>query len=221
MKRIGTGGPLNVLNELCACNSRSKTVAIMALLDAHPTDDPIQLEELIRNHSQTSCECGVRSTGPLESFATLLFEAQNDPRALRWKTAHRRHTMQECLDFHRALFCEAPIRGRKFELRSRQALEQQLNADNKVVWTTRRATRYEDANLAVDYIVLYEKKEMFGVQVKPHTALYRADIMSINRAKHAKCSYPVVFHIYDDDGMFQPLDVPNTLDFTAGSMPCP
>lgn len=199
MRRLATGGPLNELNELCGCNSRARTVPVMALLDAHPTDDATELRRLIEEHARAECACGVASQGPVEKFALGLFEAQFSAAGTRWRERHRRYTYDECLRFHVALFCEAPIRGRRFELRSRAAVE--AAADGAL--RTRRATPNEDGGMGVDYVVVRDGRDALGVQVKPASVLHRPDVLSINRQKHSRCPYPVVFHVYDDDGTFR------------------
>lgn len=213
MRRIATGGPLNYLNERGGCNARSKTVPVMALLDAHPTDDPAQLRLLIESHShqeddvRNPCPCGVRSTGPVEKFALGLFEAQfrcvSQDGETPWVRAHRRYSFEECLAFHLALFCEAPIRGRKFELSSRKVVQDELLSRFPASkWTTRKATQREDCDLAVDYVIRKDGVEVAGVQVKPSSTLGRSDVVKQNAAKHARAPFPVHFHFYDDSEKF-------------------
>ena len=202
MKRLRTGGPLNLLNERSGCNARAKTVPVMALLEAHPTSDPERLRQTIEEHAFAHCAaCGLRSTGPVERFALALFQAQFTPEAKGWLSSHGRHTFARCLDFQRELFCVAPIRGKEFELRSRGEVEALLRGEG---WASRRATPHEDGDLAVDYVVARFGTPVFGVQVKPHTVLTRADVMRDTRSKHARCPFPVLFHVYDETGAFSP-----------------
>ena len=208
MKRLRTGGALNILNERYGCNSRSRTVPIMALLDAHPTDDPATLRCTIEAHTHGACACGVRSTGPVEKFALALFEAQFNE---SWREAgHRRYTFAECLEFQTELFCAAPIRGRLFEYRSRAAMLALLEKEAGA-WTTRRPTPHEDGTLGMDYVARRDGVDAFGVQVKPHTVLQRVYVMEMNRKKHALCPVPVVFHVYDSEGAFAPVDLASVL----------
>lgn len=203
MKRLKTGGPLNALNEQSGCNARARTVPIMALLESHPTTSPNTLKRTIEEHSFYECACGIRSTGPVEKFALSLFEAQFQPTAKTWLRAHRRFTYDECLSFHEELFCKAPIRGRYFEYKSRTEVLAALQGRfPEHEWTTRRPTVHEDGDLGVDYVVERKGVPCIGVQVKPHTVLAREDVMHVNRQKHASCSYPVVFHVYDASRAF-------------------
>ena len=212
MKRIATGGCLNVLNERFNCNARSKTVSIMALLDAHPTDNPAALKKCIEEHSYNKCPCGIRSGGPVEKFALPLFEAQFKEGAGQIMQGQTK-TYEECLAFHTALFCESPIRGKRFELKSRKVVSDGLGTllasiDTQagalpITWKTRRSSPYEDGDLAIDYVILKNGTPHMGVQVKPCTVKGREDVLELNRTKHSKCMYPVAFHFYQSDGEFE------------------
>ena len=203
MQKIATGGPLNALNEHFKCNSRARTVAVMALLEKHPTDDPEVLRKTIEDHSFGSCDCGVRSTGPVEKFALSLYEAQFQTGAEEWLKRHGRHDYARCLSFQVALFCEAPIRGRLFEYRSRNAVTAALReAYPSHEWSTRHATSDEDAGMAIDYFVLEGGNAVAGIQVKPQTAMTRHDTVQMNRQKMKKFDGYVAFHVYDSHGAF-------------------
>lgn len=203
MKRLPTGGPLNALNERFGCNSRARTVPVMALLDAHPTADAGVLRDTIERHAHSACACGIRSTGPVEKFALALYEAQFAPTAASWLAEHGRHRYEQCLRFHVALFCEAPIRGRKYEYASRELVERALAGDGAPSpWATRRATQTEDFDCAVDYVITHDGSSVLGVQVKPASAMYRRATVELNRTKQVQCDFPVRFHVYDDGGSF-------------------
>ena len=205
MKRIATGGPLNYLNEMFGCNSRSKTVQVMSLLNAHPTTDPTSLKRMIEEHSNSECKhCCIRSTGPVEKFALDLFQCQFKPDAKQWLKKNGRHTYQQCLHFQEALFCEAPIRGMKFEQRSRHEVEKSLSeSDPGPEWRTRQSSPSEDFDLGVDYFLLMNGITILGVQVKPTSVMGREDVMNTNKDKHSQCPHPVLFHFYDTRGVFQ------------------
>jgi len=207
MRRIATGGPLNWLNEKSRCNSRANSVPIMSLLEAHPTDDPEVLKRCIEDHAFIECECGIKSRGPIEKFALSLFEAQFTPLALDWKKKHGTFSYDECLKFQHALFCEAPIRGRLFEMKSRCIVECLLKERYPTV-KTRKATVHEDLDLGVDYIAYVPPAVniLVGVQVKPHSAMSMKNVLKMHTEKHKKCTFPVFFHVYHPNGAFDDID---------------
>ena len=203
MRRIATGGPLNWLNERSRCNSRANSVPIMSLLDAHPTHDPEVLKKCIEEHAFSECTCGIKSKGPIEKFALSLFEAQFAPFAQEWKRKHGTFSYEDCLKFQHALFCEAPIRGRLFEMKSRLIVEGLLR-DSFPSVKTRKATVFEDADLGVDYVVFVPPSVdiLMGVQVKPQSAMNIHNVLKMHTEKHKKCKFPVVFHVYQSNGAF-------------------
>ena len=206
MQRIATGGPLNRLNEMFKCNHPKLTVPVMALLDHHrdlcaPDDVRVAIE---RHAGAPACPCGLRSAGTVEMFAGRLFAAQFQPGAQAWLSQHGRHTYQQCLDFHMALFCEAPLRGRRFEELSREEMVRGLRAaDPNGAWTSRRATKVEDAAMAVDYILVAEDGTQVGVQVKPESVMSRPDVIAMNQQKHRAFPGAVIWHVYGQDGAFR------------------
>lgn len=96
-------------------------------------------------------------------------------------------------------------------------------------WRVREATRHEDFDCAVDLVIehvpLNNDKEdnqednhkenntddrkdpttiALGIQVKPESVLHRKAVMKQNREKQATFGAPVVFMVYDREGVFRP-----------------
>ena len=196
---------MNRLNERTGCNARRNTVPIMALIEAHPTTSPDAVEACIADHVGGVCPCGIVSNGTVDDFGKRLFNAQEWPIAREWRRTQgdERYTLDECRAFMRCLFCEAPLRGRHFEFASREQMEAALHLVNPDRhWKTRKASREEDADFAVDWVVLEEDRIVAGVQVKPESAMQRGDVLQMNREKHAKWGHFCVFHVYSDKGVF-------------------
>ena len=212
MRRIPTGGPLNWLNEKSRCNSRANSVPIMSLLESHPTDDSEVLKKCIEEHAYTECECGIKSKGPVEKFALSLFEAQFSQWATEWRKKNGTFSYDDCLKFQHALFCEAPIRGRLFEMKSRSIVERLLKERYPAV-KTRKATLSEDLDMGVDYMVYVPPLDdiLLGIQVKPHSAMQMMSVLRMHTEKHKKCQFPVLFHVYHSNGKFDDIDGLDTI----------
>tara|TARA_Y100001954_G_scaffold178122_1_gene189392 strand:+ start:324 stop:1007 length:684 start_codon:yes stop_codon:yes gene_type:complete len=209
MRRLPTGGALNKLNERTGCNARRNTVPIMALIEAHPTVSPRAVEECIASHVGGTCPCGIVSQGTVDDFSKRLFDAQESPAARDWRRLQGdvRFTLEECRNFMYCLFCEAPVRGRRFELASRELMEAALHKVDPVrKWRTRKASKEEDAGFAVDWVVMENQKVVAGVQVKPESAMGREDVIRMNREKHSMWGHFAVFHVYNDNGTFEDTD---------------
>jgi len=207
MRKLATGGPLNRLNELNRCNARANSVPIMSLLDAHPTDDPEVLKQCIEEHACIECECGIKSKGPVEKFALSLFDAQFTPASAPWRQKYGTFSYDDCFKFQRALFCEAPIRGRRFEMKSRGIVERLLRAKYPTI-KTRKASGFEDASLGIDYLVSVAPSldVLLGIQVKPHSAMMMGSVLNMHARKHEKCTFPVFFHVYRADASFDDIE---------------
>jgi len=53
-----TGGPLNELNGKMGISAPYKSVAVMKLIKQHNPKSKGELVELIKWHSENTCECG-------------------------------------------------------------------------------------------------------------------------------------------------------------------
>ena len=97
-------------------------------------------------------------------------------------------------------------------------------------WRVREATRHEDFDCAVDLVIEHvplnndnnkdnqedtnkenntdDRKDpttiALGIQVKPESVLHRKAVMKQNREKQATFGAPVVFMVYDREGVFRP-----------------
>lgn len=199
--RLPTGGPLNGLNERAKVNSRARSVPVTDLVRRHSPHTPSQLRRLIEEHYRCRCDCGIRSQGPVERFALNLYEAQFTDAT--YLTQHAAAPYQRCFEFIHALFCVAPLRGVNMENASRAALVAALNRQTVVdgPWETREASQVEDAECAVDFVLLCGGRSVVGVQVKPDSVLAREDVMALNRRKQSGFEHPVFFHIYSTETM--------------------
>lgn len=204
MKRIATGGPLNILNEKFKCNAPRNTVPIMALVNEHQDVTSARgLEQLIAAHFHSQCPCGIRSNGTVATFANALYKAQFKDEA--WMAKNGEHSEQQCYDFHYQLFCVGPVRGRQFETQSKLQLMAALyERAPEVRWVVRDATPREDADMAVDYVIgdAHAGSWQMGVQVKPVSVLSRGYVVEENKRKHTLFPGSVIWHVYGDDGRF-------------------
>jgi hypothetical protein len=73
-----TGGPLNELNGKMGISAPFKSVPVMKLIRAHNPKSKEELVELIKWHSENTCECGVVSQGTVESFGKNLYDSQKN-----------------------------------------------------------------------------------------------------------------------------------------------
>jgi hypothetical protein len=190
---------LNVLNERAKTNSRARSVPVTDLVRRHTPHTPSQLRKLIETHYRTQCDCGIRSKGPVERFALNLYEAQFTDAA--YTAEHAPVPYDQCFRFMHALFCVAPLRGVNMEVASRDALLAALGeaSERPASWTAREATQHEDADCAVDFVLLRDGEVVAGVQVKPDSVLARADVMALNRRKQRAFDHPVFFHVYSTE----------------------
>lgn len=212
-KRLPTGGELNWLNEKHRCNARRNTVPVMDLVKHHRPSSPENLRALIEAHytAHACAQCGCKSAGTVEQFASQLFEAQyNEPE----HNVKRRYTWDECYAFHYTLFCVAPLRGIAMERAVHHAVETVFrNAHANTaprVWCIREATQREDVDCAVDLVIERSDADtdsahtVLGLQVKPDSVLKRKSVMAQNRRKHRTFGAPVLFVMYDQRGHWSP-----------------
>jgi len=217
-RRIDTGGPLNFLNEAAKTNSREKSVPVMALVAYHRPSSEEELETLIEQHSKShQCECNVRSRGTVADFGKNLYEAQSTCLAYKEKFPSQRiFSMEECYSFMRNLFCVAPLRGLRQEEKSVREIHDLLKAMDGDM-SIRLATRSEDFDYAVDYIVSMRGQEL-GIQVKPESFFNKKECVQNNKEKHARYHRPVLFHIYSNRTMeFLPETTRAIIDFFSSS----
>jgi len=217
-RRIDTGGPLNFLNEAAKTNSRQKSVPVMALVAHHRPSSEEELETLIEEHFKSyRCECNVRSRGTVADFGRNLYEAQSTCLAYKERFPSQRiFSMEECYSFMRNLFCVAPLRGLRQEEKSVREIHDALKAMDGDM-NIRLATRSEDFDYAVDYIVSLRGREL-GIQVKPESFFNKKESVQNNKEKHARYHRPVLFHIYSNRTMeFLPETTRAIINFFSSS----
>lgn len=207
-ERLPTGGELNWLNEKYKCNARRNTVPVMDLVRHHRPTSPENLRTLIEAHYTVNvcAQCGCKSAGTVEQFASQLFEAQyNEPE----QRVNRRYTWDECYTFHYTLFCVAPLRGIAMERAVHGAVGTLLRHTR--AWCIREATQREDFDCAVDLVIErtdadsdHRPRAVLGLQVKPDSVLKRTSVMAQNRRKHKTFGAPVLFIVYDQRGQWSP-----------------
>jgi len=201
---LPTGGPLNFLNEAAQTNSRKNTVPVMALVAAHKPNSSEELKELIKNHINQDCKCGLKSSGTVEDFSNNLYNAQftNDSYKNKYPN-EREFTFDECYDFMYSLFCIGPLRALLTENNSKKLLSNILNKEN-IQHRIEDATEIEDFNYAIDYnifVILNSKEYKIGIQVKPQSFFKNKFAFNSNNNKHSKCNYPVCYHTYNNHTM--------------------
>jgi len=205
---LPTGGPLNFLNEAAQTNSRKNTVPIMLLVSTHKPKTPEELKELISNHVNNDCSCGLKSAGTVEDFAKNLYNAQ----FVNWTYKNKypdekEYTLDERYSFMYSLFCIGPLRGLSSENDSKKLVKSILNKEN-ILYKIEDATEEEDFNYAVDYkIFLYKNKiseipdKAIGIQVKPQSFFKNKQALNVNNDKHKIYKYPVKYHVYNNHNM--------------------
>lgn len=187
-----TGGPLNELNGKMGISAPFKSVPVMKLIKAHNPKSKEELVELIKWHSENTCECGVKSQGTVESFGKNLYDAQIP----YWGT--HKFTLQECIQWEYDLFVVQSLKGGLIEKKAIAELGKLLPGVS-----FEEAEGYLDEELRIDLILKKGGTEIGGIQVKPLTfKKMRNEVITFNKTANQKWDKPVLYLYYDDNEAF-------------------
>ena len=102
---VYTGGPLNELNGKMGISAPHNSVPVMKLIRSHNPKSKEELLELIKWHSENTCECGVVSQGTVESFGKNLYDSQ----IKYW--GEIRYSLKDCIKWEYDLFIVQSLKG--------------------------------------------------------------------------------------------------------------
>ncbi len=191
-----TGGELNGLNRKYGISAPYKSVPVMKLIKEHRPKSKEELYELIKQHYENTCSCGVKSQGTVEDFGKNLYEAQ----IKEW--GRYKYSLQECIQWEYDLFVIQSLKGTLVENKALSKLKSELSN-----YTVEEAEGFVDEELRIDLIVSQNGIEKCGVQVKPLTFnLIREGVITFNKVANAKWGKPVYYLFYDDNENFTNID---------------
>lgn len=187
-----TGGPLNELNGKMGISAPFKSVPVMKLIRAHNPKSKEELVELIKWHSENTCECGVVSQGTVESFGKNLYDSQ----IKYW--GEIRYSLQDCIQWEYDLFVVQSLKGGIVEKRAITELAKKVSS-----FTFEEAEGFLDEELRIDIVIKKNGNEVGGIQVKPLTfKKMRREVITFNKDANQKWGKPVFYLYYDDSENF-------------------
>lgn len=193
---VYTGGPLNELKGKMGISAPHNSVPVMKLIRSHNPKSKEELLELIKWHSENTCECGVVSQGTVESFGKNLYDSQ----IKYW--GEIRYTLKDCIKWEYDLFIVQSLKG---DIIERKAI---IDLAKKVsVLTFEEAQGFLDEDLRIDIVIKKNGNEVGGIQVKPLTfKKMRREIITFNKSANQKWGKPVFYLYYDDRESFVNFD---------------
>ena len=187
-----TGGPLNELNGKMGISAPHKSVPVMKLIKAHNPKSKGELVELIKWHSEHTCECGVVSQGTVETFGENLYNSQIP----YWGKI--KYNLKDCIQWEYDLFVVQSLKGGIIEKKAIEKLNQILPT-----YSFAESEGYLDEELRIDIIIKRKGEEVGGVQVKPSTfKLMRKEVISFNKTANQQWGKPVLYLFYNDKEEF-------------------
>lgn len=183
-----TGGPLNELNGKMGISAPFRSVPVMKLIRAHNPKSKEELVELIKWHSENTCECGVVSQGTVETFGRNLYDSQTK----YW--GEFKYSLQDCIQWEYDLFVVQSLKGGIVEKKAIGALSKALTY---IIFE--EAEGFLDEELRIDIVIKKNGIEVGGIQVKPLTfKLMRREVITFNKDANQKWGKPVFYLYYDD-----------------------
>ena len=191
-----TGGPLNELNGKMGISAPHNSVPVMKLIRSHNPKSKEELLELIKWHSENTCECGVVSQGNVESFGKNLYDSQ----IKYW--GEIRYSLKDCINWEYDLFIVQSLKG---DIIERKAIIEL--AKKAPVLAFEEAQGFLDEDLRIDIVIKKNGNEVGGIQVKPLTfKKMRREIIAFNKSANQKWGKPVFYLYYDDRESFVNFD---------------
>lgn len=191
-----TGGPLNELNGKMGISAPYKSVPVMKLIRTHNPKSKEELVDLIKWHSENTCECGIVSQGTIESFGKNLYDSQNK----YW--GETRYSLQDCIQWEYDLFVVQSLKGGIVEKKAIAGLSENISG-----FAFEEAEGFLDEELRIDIIIKENGSEVAGIQVKPVTfKKMRREVITFNKDANRKWGKPVFYLYYDDCENFVNID---------------
>ena len=182
-----TGGPLNELNGKMGISAPHKSVAVMKLIKQHNPKSKGELVELIKWHSENTCDCGVVSQGTVEDFGINLYKSQMN----YW--GEYKYTLSECIQWEYDLFVIQSLKGGMIERSVISELSSRVRE-----YGFSEAQGFLDEELRIDVVITKEGESVGGVQVKPLTYRFmRQGVIDFNETANKKWNKPVFYLYYD------------------------
>lgn len=187
-----TGGPLNELNGKMGISAPFKSVSVMKLIKVHQPKGKEELVELIKWHSENTCECGIISKGSIETFGKNLYDSQ-----IKYWGEHR-YDLQDCIQWEYDLFVVQSLKGGIVEKKAITELSTLISN-----YSFKEAEVFLDEELRIDIVILKNRNEIGGIQVKPLTfKKMRSEVITFNQNANSKWDKPVFYLYYDDNEIF-------------------
>ena len=193
---VYTGGPLNELNGKMGISAPHNSVPVMKLIRSHNPKSKEELVELIKWHSENSCECGVVSQGTVESFGKNLYESQ----IKYW--GEIRFSLKDCIKWEYDLFIVQSLKGGIVEKNAITELAKKVP-----VLAFEEGQGFLDEDLRIDIVIKKNGNELGGIQVKPLTfKKMRREVITFNKSANQKWGKPVFYLYYDNRESFVNVD---------------
>jgi len=191
-----TGGPLNELNGKMGISAPFKSVPVMKLIRVHKPKSKDELVDLIKYHFDNNCECGIKSQGTIEDFGKNLYNSQ----IKYW--GENRYSLKDCIQWEYDLFVIQSLKGDIIEKKAKRILSDKLG------YIIEEAEGYLDEELRIDLIVKKQGNIIAGIQVKPITfRRMRREVVTFNKEANKKWEHPVLYLYYNDEEVFENIDV--------------
>ena len=188
-----TGGKLNELNGKMGISDPKQSVPVMKLIKIHGPKSKDALVDLIEYHKNSTCKCGIISTGTVKEFGERLFESQ----IKYW--GEYKFTIEQCIQWEYDLFVIQSLKGGLIE---KVALRKLRNLSPKNIFV--EAEGYLDDELRVDIVVNDSNNNILGgIQVKPKTFKnMRPEVLFMQKKQNQKWGHHVWMLYYDRDENF-------------------
>lgn len=116
----------------------------------------------------------------------------------------KHYTHKNCMDCLMCFIFLKTWKGLQKEQEARLLFDDEL-------WNVRLTTKEEDNKYAVDLVINYKNKDLWGIQVKPDTFKNMKEEISVNLEKNKiykqKFGYSVMYVFYDENGDFDLEDI--------------
>jgi len=199
-----TGGELNELNGKMGISAPQNSVPVMRLIRVHKPKSTSELEQLIADHSQGSCNCGIRSQGSIQDFGRNLYNAQMD----YWGEC--KYTLKDCIQWEYDLFIIQTLKGNIMESKCEKELEEILGSS----YSIKESGQFIDEENRVDLEIFCNGTLIAGIQVKPDSFLKtRESVINFNKYANESYGKPVfyIYYNYDTEKFLNIIDIVDNL----------
>lgn len=201
LKKPFTGGELNKLNGAMGVSAPYNSVPLTRLMKFHDPQTPEELEELIANHQEPGCPCGIVSKGTVQDFGRNLYNSQQE----YW--GEYKFTLEECVQWEYDLFIGHTFTGVRMEKLAYFMIQDKLGDPYRVEFANQKV----DEDFRVDLEVYFHGVVIAGVQVKPESyKKSRRSVQEYNKIANKRYGKPV-FYVYYDYGAGNLLNLDSVL----------